>query len=405
MNDMEKQMRELALEMFEIKEKIESAKRADLPDKIRDFAIKELNERYEDKYDQFHNLEISYNTEMYKINSAKLKEKYEARAAEKQKAFDDAIAETQKRNNYILEFIKQDPSARVTYNRTNDLSYIDKMYGPQIDMFIRHQEEALKEPVVVNEEQVIEPVVGVPETVIPEVKNEEVSVGDVEPVQEPVEQTEENESATETVIPEVKNEEVSVGDVEPVQEPVEQTEENESANNELVPEQQQETKNSLIQDDGLKGAMLTADVTEQNYEIPKEPMTVEEGNIKEDTQKHGVSEKAQAENSVIQNTNKEKEEFEQNKEYISQTTPEKRSSVSSIKEALNSFKDKINLHKDAAIGFAKAVAVGAVAAWALLTAGPAAGAILAGGLQLAAPATTTVLGASAVHEFNKGRKG
>ena len=371
MNDMEKQMRELALEMFEIKEKIESAKRADLPDKIRDFAIKELNERYEDKYDQFHNLEISYNTEMYKINSAKLKEKYEARAAEKQKAFDDAIAETQKRNNYILEFIKQDPSARVTYNRTNDLSYIDKMYGPQIDMFIRHQEEALKEPVVVNEEQVIEPVVGVPETVIPEVKNEEVSVGDVEPVQEPVEQTEENESA----------------------------------NNELVPEQQQETKNSLIQDDGLKGAMLTADVTEQNYEIPKEPMTVEEGNIKEDTQKHGVSEKAQAENSVIQNTNKEKEEFEQNKEYISQTTPEKRSSVSSIKEALNSFKDKINLHKDAAIGFAKAVAVGAVAAWALLTAGPAAGAILAGGLQLAAPATTTVLGASAVHEFNKGRKG
>ena len=375
MNDMEKQMRELALEMFEIKEKIESAKRADLPDKIRDFAIKELNERYEDKYDQFHNLEISYNTEMYKINSAKLKEKYEARAAEKQKAFDDAIAETQKRNNYILEFIKQDPSARVTYNRTNDLSYIDKMYGPQIDMFIRHQEEALKEPVVVNEEQVIEPVVGVPETVIPEVKNEEVSVGDVEPVQEPVEQTEENESA----------------------------------NNELVPEQQQETKNSLIQDAGLKEAMTAVGVTEQNHELPKETITVEADNIEEDLQKHGVTEEVKVETEDVVNQdadlNKGKEESEQNKEYVSQTTPERRSSVSSIKEALNSFKDKINLHKDAAIGFAKAVAVGAVAAVALLTSGPVAGAILAGGLKLAAPATTTVLGASAVHEFNKGRKG
>ena len=225
------------------------------------------------------------------------------------------------------------------------------------------------EPVMVSENvNTVEPSVGVPETVIPEVKNEEVSVGDVEPVQEPVKQTEENESATETVIPEVKNEEVSVGNVEPVQEPVEQTGENESAN--------------------------------QDIDL-KEPMTVEEGNIEEDTQKHGVSEKAQTENVVTQNGDYQSAD-EQAQSMTTDTsasdalndmsegnydnTPELRKAVASIKQAGKALIDAISKHKKGAL-----IALGAIA---LAVAVPA--------FRLAA---VVGAGVAVANGFNKGRKG
>ena len=393
MDQMEKQMRELSLEMYEIKEKIESAKRADLPDKIRNFAIEELNERYEAKYEEFHQIEMEYNTLQFKENTDRKKVEYEharnareykAKTAEKKQEYDELrakraeeAAEFNRKMAVAVAFASENPSASLAFRKGASVEEIYNQFGEEIRVFEKNmnsskQEPVIEEPVVVSEnENVNEDSVVVQEPVMPELKNDEVRVG--------TEEADENN---------LSNDEQQKVEGAVIQDPILQEAANMAGaavvSNELTPEQQEKTENAVVQDPVMQDAMSAAN---DNTELTPEQQDVMGAAVMQDPELQQAAQQAQ---TVASNTSATDALNEMTQgTYNYDNNPEPRRKVSAIKQAGNALKNAILNHKKAAL-----VAIGAIGAIVLVAAVPAIGFVGAG-----------VAGVAAVHEFNKGRSG
>ena len=278
-------------------------------------------------------------------------------------------------------FASQNPSASLAFRKGASIEEIYNQFGEEIRMFEKNMnsskpEPTIEEPVVVSEnENINDDSVIVQEPVMPEIKNEEVHVGEPELNSNDLSNQEQQEVESAVVQdPILQGAAKLAGAV--------------TVNDNLTPEQQQETENAVMQDSALQeAAKVAADSDVENNELTPEQQQEMGNAVLQDMDLQQAAEQAQtmtyntsaagALNGITEGT------------YNYDNTPEPRKKVSAIKQAGNALKNAIVNHKKAAV-----IAAGAIGAVILVAALP--------GIGLAAGVAA---GVAAVHEFNKGRGG
>lgn len=384
MNELRKQMRELSLEMFNIQKEIDDVENSKLPEKNKMYAIEELNDRLKEITDKFNEIEISYNTAEYQSNVERKTKEYEELRAQRA----EEVAEFNRKRDLVNRFANQNLSASMALRNGSSIDDVYNKYKGEIDAFERNsnieQQPVYEQPVVGNE-NVVEPIVGVPETVIPEPVNEEASALEtqVEPVQ-PVnsetteinvtpdvikdlqEATESNDLGLDLSFQEAARE--AAAPVEPVQ-PVS----SETTEINVTPD--------IIKD--LQGATESNDLgLDSSFQEAAREATTESENI-------------------VNNVSNPSAGVQDNG--VREDAPEEHKSL--VEEASKKFKGFLDMNPEGrkkvkSIAIAGAVIVGAVTATAALVSAGVLAPILAGAANVAVGG----LSISAVNNFNKGRK-